>query len=125
MRTSSVTGDTPEATVRVSGTTEKLGSQEFLRLLMAELRHQNPLEPIGGRDFMAQLAQFSNLEALHRIEDQLATLIRTQEALTQAQEEEGEARRQAWDSLQASLRILPQIEEHLARLTSWVGEKEP
>ncbi len=36
--------------------------QEFLRLLVAQLQHQNPLDPQDGSEFVAQLAQFSSLE---------------------------------------------------------------
>ena len=35
---------------------------EFLRLLVAQLEHQNPLEPQSGADFIAQLAQFASVE---------------------------------------------------------------
>ncbi|RMH42236.1 MAG: flagellar hook capping protein [Deltaproteobacteria bacterium] len=35
---------------------------EFLRLLVAQLEHQNPLDPQDGAEFVAQLAQFANVE---------------------------------------------------------------
>ena len=34
----------------------------FLRLLVAQLKNQDPLKPQDGAEFVAQLAQFSNLE---------------------------------------------------------------
>lgn len=34
----------------------------FLKLLVAQLRHQNPLEPVDGIEFVTQLAQFTALE---------------------------------------------------------------
>src|SRR5262245_18299654 len=36
----------------------------FLKLLVSELRNQNPLEPVSNTDFMAQLAQFGTLEQI-------------------------------------------------------------
>ena len=34
----------------------------FLQLLVAQLKNQDPLKPQDGAEFVAQLAQFSNLE---------------------------------------------------------------
>lgn len=41
-----------------------LGKTEFLRLLVEQLNHQNPLDPMENAEFVAQLAQFSSLEQL-------------------------------------------------------------
>src|SRR5690625_3699286 len=41
-----------------------LGKDEFLQLLVTQLRHQDPLNPMQAEDFAAQLAQFSSLEQL-------------------------------------------------------------
>jgi len=43
---------------------QQLGSQEFLQLLVTQLRYQDPLNPIDDRDFLAQLAQFTALEQM-------------------------------------------------------------
>jgi flagellar basal-body rod modification protein FlgD len=40
---------------------------EFLQLLVAQLKGQNPLNPIEGTEFVSQLAQFSSLEELTKI----------------------------------------------------------
>jgi flagellar basal-body rod modification protein FlgD len=43
---------------------ERLANKEiFLQLLVAQIRNQNPLSPANGTEFVAQLAQFSELEA--------------------------------------------------------------
>ncbi len=52
-----------------------LGEDAFLKLLVAELRHQNPLDPMGGRDFMGQLAQFSTLEQIVALERTLEQVL--------------------------------------------------
>ena len=53
---------------------EVLGRQDFLRLLTTQLQNQNPLEPIQNEAFVAQLAQFSTLEATVSMSDSLAKL---------------------------------------------------
>ncbi len=44
-----------------------LGKDDFLNLLVTQLRYQDPLEPMKDSDFVAQLAQFSSLEQLSNI----------------------------------------------------------
>lgn len=51
-----------------------LGKDAFLKLLIAQLRNQNPLNPVQGADFIAQTAQFSSLEQLQQINQSLAQL---------------------------------------------------
>jgi flagellar basal-body rod modification protein FlgD len=41
-----------------------LGKDDFLRLYMAQLRNQDPLNPMSNTDLAAQMAQFSSLEQL-------------------------------------------------------------
>jgi flagellar basal-body rod modification protein FlgD len=62
-----------------------LGQDAFLRLLVAELQHQNPLEPMSQGDFMGQLAQFSTLEritALGETLDRLAFAAQASQAVS-------------------------------------------
>lgn len=42
----------------------KLGKDEFLKMLVAQMRNQDPLNPMQGEQMAAQLAQFSSLEQL-------------------------------------------------------------
>jgi flagellar basal-body rod modification protein FlgD len=44
--------------------TDALGRDAFLQLLTTQLAHQDPLQPQGDTEFIAQLAQFSSLEQL-------------------------------------------------------------
>lgn len=51
-----------------------MGKEEFLKLLVAQLAHQDPLEPMENSEFVAQLSQFSSVEQLMNANDNLATL---------------------------------------------------
>jgi flagellar basal-body rod modification protein FlgD len=44
-----------------------LGKDDFLRLLLVQLRHQNPLEPLDQAAFLSQTAQFTTVEELQNI----------------------------------------------------------
>jgi len=50
------------------------GRQDFLNLLVSQLQHQDPLQPMEGAEFVAQLAQFSSVEQLLQINERLGTL---------------------------------------------------
>ncbi|UZE97683.1 flagellar hook assembly protein FlgD [Alkalimarinus alittae] len=43
---------------------DDLGKNEFMELMIAQLNNQNPLEPQGNGEFIADLAQFSSLEEM-------------------------------------------------------------
>ena len=42
----------------------ELGKNEFLKVLVAQMANQNPLEPTSDTEFIAQMAQFSALEQM-------------------------------------------------------------
>ena len=50
---------------------DPLGRDAFLKMLIAQMEHQDPLNPMEGSDFSAQLAQFSSLEQLFNMNDHL------------------------------------------------------
>jgi len=39
-----------------------INQNDFIKLFLSQLQFQDPLEPVDNREFLAQLAQFSNLE---------------------------------------------------------------
>ncbi len=58
---------------------EKSDSDQFLQLLVAQLKNQNPLEPLGNEEFIQQIASFSSLEETAKLNRQLTDLIDIQE----------------------------------------------
>ncbi|UVE16394.1 flagellar hook assembly protein FlgD [Pseudomonas sp. LS44] len=54
---------------------KELGKNEFLNLLVAQLNNQNPLEPQGNGEFIAQLAQFSQVEGVEKLNDSMSSLL--------------------------------------------------
>ncbi len=53
---------------------DALGTDAFLTMLVAQLQNQDPLNPMDGTDFSAQLAQFSQLEQLMNLNDSMDNL---------------------------------------------------
>ncbi len=51
-----------------------LGRDEFLTMFLAQLKHQDPLNPMEGTEFSSQLAQFSSLEQLFNVNENLESL---------------------------------------------------
>jgi Flagellar hook capping protein len=45
--------------------------ETFLKLLITQLRNQDPLDPVRDKEFIAQLAQFTSLETLQSIDAKL------------------------------------------------------
>lgn len=68
-----------------AGVAGTMGKEDFLKLLVAQLSQQDPLNPQDGAEFVAQLAQFSSVEQLMNIRGGLDTLALAQQASTSAQ----------------------------------------
>lgn len=51
---------------------------EYLNLLVTQLRHQDPLEPTKQEDFLAQLAQFSTVEGIEKMNHSLESFLEAQ-----------------------------------------------
>ena len=54
---------------------KELGKTEFLELLVAQLNNQNPLDPQDNGEFVAQLAQFSTLEGIEKLNDSMGNIL--------------------------------------------------
>jgi flagellar basal-body rod modification protein FlgD len=61
----------------------KLGKNEFLKILTTQLQYQDPTEPMDNSQFVAQLAQFSSLEQMQNVNTTLEQLVTAQMATAQ------------------------------------------
>lgn len=55
-----------------------IAQEDFLRILLTQLRFQDPLKPVDNQQFVAQLAQFSALEINRQQSEKIDTLLTIQ-----------------------------------------------
>lgn len=65
------------------GSGEDMGKEEFLQLLVAQLRHQDPLNPMEAQEFASQLAEFSGLEQQIKTNELLEAQVGVQAGLVE------------------------------------------
>jgi flagellar basal-body rod modification protein FlgD len=59
-----------------------MGKDAFLKLLVAQMKYQDPMNPAQGSDFVAQTAQFTMVEAIEKLSDQNAEMLSSQKSLS-------------------------------------------
>lgn len=62
---------------------DALGKDDFMKLLLAQLQHQDPLKPMDDQQFVAQVAQFNALEQMQSVNKTLTAVLDAQR-LTEA-----------------------------------------
>jgi flagellar basal-body rod modification protein FlgD len=87
--TAPVSGTSTNSSTPSSNTTlAKVNKDQFLSMLVAQLRNQDPMSPMQGTEFAAQLAQFSSLEQLiqlgQKVDDQTAAQAASQTKVEQS-----------------------------------------
>lgn len=63
---------------------DAMGQDAFLRLMITQMKNQNPLEPLKNQEFLAQLSQFttaSGVQGLQKSFDSLSTALQSNQAL--------------------------------------------
>jgi len=72
--------------MNVSGSVSAQDSQQqFLQLLVAQIQYQDPLEPVKQEQFIQQLAQFSTLEGIEKLNAQFSDMFELQQLTDGAQ----------------------------------------
>jgi flagellar basal-body rod modification protein FlgD len=80
-------GSDPVSTAIWASTTKKstgkagddLGKEDFMKLMLAQLQHQDPLKPMDDQAFIAQTAQFNALDQMTTLNKTLAALLDSQQ----------------------------------------------
>ncbi len=63
---------------------QKLGQEDFIKLMTTQMNHQDPMKPMENGDFLSDMAQFSTVSGLKEIKDSfnsLATSLQSSQAL--------------------------------------------
>lgn len=73
-KTSSTSSSTSAATATTTATSAALGQSDFLTLMLAQLKNQDPMQPMENGEFLAQLAQFSTVGGIEKVNETLQSL---------------------------------------------------
>jgi flagellar basal-body rod modification protein FlgD len=79
---SSSTSGSSVASAAATSMNNTLNQDTFLKLLVAQLQNQDPMNPTDGTQFLTQTAQFTEVSSLQSIETANAQLLSTQQAMT-------------------------------------------
>src|SRR5271167_1105197 len=81
INTSALTGSSSTSSSGSTATAQPLGQDAFLKLLMAQLQNQDPLNPTDDTEFVTQLSQFSLVEQSVQQSSQLTSMSAQLQAL--------------------------------------------
>jgi len=85
MTTPGVTGTQGTAYTPASSTVDRpdqMGKDVFMKLLVAQMRYQDPSNPVDSSQMMSQTATFSQVEKLEQLVNQNASMLALQESAT-------------------------------------------
>lgn len=77
------TSGTSDPAAQIPATGNPTATKEnFLQLLVAQIKNQNPLNPADGTQFLSQLSQFTEMEQMLGMREELKTIRETLTAAT-------------------------------------------
>ena len=79
MAISSVSSSSPPPPPSATGSQAVIGQQQFLQLLTAQLKAQDPLNPVSATDFTSQLAQMSTLSGIEQLNTTVQQMLQLQQ----------------------------------------------
>jgi flagellar basal-body rod modification protein FlgD len=85
MITNEIASNTSGAAMLATTQAGAMGKDDFLNLLITQLQNQDPLNPTDSTEFTAQLAQFSSLEQLSNVNENLMELKNFQASINNSQ----------------------------------------
>ncbi|MGM0507867.1 MAG: flagellar hook assembly protein FlgD [Fusobacteriota bacterium] len=62
----------------IKNDSQQLGREDFMQLLMAEMKYQDPLNPMDNKDSIAQLAQFNSLSQMESLNSNFMDFVESQ-----------------------------------------------
>lgn len=68
-----------------TGFSSQIGQSQFLQLLIAQMKSQNPMEPTSSNEFLGQLAQFSTLSGIEKLNANFSEMLSLQQITQGAQ----------------------------------------
>jgi flagellar basal-body rod modification protein FlgD len=67
-------GATPTPTAAAASSTQQMGQSDFLQLMTAQLKNQDPFAPVDNTQMVAQMAQFSSLAGISEMNTTLKSI---------------------------------------------------
>jgi flagellar basal-body rod modification protein FlgD len=72
--------DSVAGTSATTSSNSTLGIQDFLKILSTQLSYQDPLKPMDNQEFLAQMAQFTNLQQTQQMSAKMDQMLANQVA---------------------------------------------
>jgi len=99
---------------------QTLGKDDFLKILIAQLEHQDPLNPMEDKEFISQMASFSTLEQMVNMSTMMQKFIDSQSTTSEKLTSMSDALQQLVQ--QQSVQTLARYSELIGKQVEWSTE---